>query len=474
MDQLSIKVRARTAKEAVNLGFIVARKYFFQLFLAVFPMWFFAVAVAAVLWWLTKSPSLAILIVWWLKPLYERAAVKRLSRLIFSQEDVSTSDQKAVFAKGLLMELTFLRLFRGNAINRHAVNILEGVSGAAKRERLRFVRRGGVSGKVIVVLSLLETLFVYTVVLLIPSLPEIPWHLLLLNDYLAFEESAYWFLSLLAVLYMIASVLSTVFFVAIGFMSYINHRIISEGWAIALDLQTLATRLGAFVCALLLALSFCVYSPPAVAISDTVRQQDKETIEQLVNDPKIGPYQIREKREYKDRELFDDIDSGWDVGFAEWMKFIFIAVVVIAVVWVIFTVVNRQRWSVARVKSSHIPDKVALSRGGVGFTASSMDKAWEYLQSGQLIAAMAVLYGRLVAEPKQHRIPSFIAGESETEYLARGESVMEGRCYDFIRAFFVQWQLAVYGHETLSQEVVRGLLEQYQSLYPVANTRAVK
>ena len=54
MRQLSIKVRTRTPKEALNLGFMVARRYGFSLLLAVLPLWGVAVLLALAAWFVSR------------------------------------------------------------------------------------------------------------------------------------------------------------------------------------------------------------------------------------------------------------------------------------------------------------------------------------------------------------------------------------------------------------------------------------
>ena len=105
MRQLTIKVRARANKEALNLGFMVARRYGFSLLLAILPLWAVAVALALAVWWLSGEPLWAVVVLWWLKPLYERPPLLRLSRLVFQEKTDFWREQRSAFARGIVAEL---------------------------------------------------------------------------------------------------------------------------------------------------------------------------------------------------------------------------------------------------------------------------------------------------------------------------------------------------------------------------------
>ena len=160
MRQLSIKVRTRTPKEALNLGFMVARRYGFSLLLAVLPLWGVAVLLALAAWFVSGEPLWAMVVVWWLKPLYERPALMRLSRLVFHEDTDFWREQRSAFARGMVAELTVLRLARLTAPVRHALLLLEDVRGREYRERLRFFHGTGAGNSLLFLLALLEMTWV--------------------------------------------------------------------------------------------------------------------------------------------------------------------------------------------------------------------------------------------------------------------------------------------------------------------------
>ena len=458
MRQLSIKVRARTPKEALNLGFMVARLYGFSLLRTLLPLWGVAVLLALVVWAVSGDPLWAIVVVWWLKPLYERPPLVRLSRLVFHEEADFWREQKSAFAPGIIAELTLLRFARAMAPVRHALRLLEEVDGRAYRERLRFFRGSGASNGLLFLLMLLEAVWLLAMLYVLPPF-EIDWSLYL-QDYAAFHEAAYWLYASLAVLYFPLAALTTLLYVACGFMFYLNRRIISEGWALALDLQALAARLPALL--LTVGLAFAVFHvPPALAGH---AQQDKAWVEARVNDEKSGPYAWREVPFQE--SLDDGSPVAWQPpgsGFGEVSRVLLIGGAIVLAAWLLIMVAQHgHRRGHRQKKSSHDAARMQVYHDGA---APSRDAALAQWQAGNMIAALAALYVRLVAEPERHQLPAFIRGESESEYLQRAQAQVSSGQQQFLRDFFALWQRGVYGHEVLARETVRAVIERYLTLW---------
>ena len=113
-------------------------------------------------------------------------------------------------------------------------------------------------------------------------------------------------------------------------------------------------------------------------------------------------------------------------------------------------------------KSSHDAARIQVYHDGA---APSRDAALAQWQAGNMIAALAALYVRLVAEPERHQLPAFIRGESESEYLQRAQAQVSSGQQQFLRDFFALWQRGVYGHEVLARETVRAVIERYLTLW---------
>ena len=471
MRQLAIKVRARTGKETLTLGFIVARHYFFTLLCAALPGWMMSVALAALLWWWldghADAPLWAMFVVWWLKPLYERPVLVRLSRLMFHEKGDWRREQKSAFARGFLAELTVLRLLRGNAPIRHALHLLEGVRGREYRERKRFFNMadGGVS--TVLLLALLEGGMLGAMLILLPDMSPGRSDLWLFfyghgdGDYAA---QAHALLALTALLYFPLAALATVFYVSIGFMRYLNRRIISEGWAIELDLRALAARLPA-VCLAVLFAFFAGHAPQAQAIDAAQSAADKAWVEARVNDVQSGPYVWRSVPQDGSAGAPTDFSLSGAQNFARMTRLVLIVGGVGLLLWLLFNVLKYGRvfrGSVAREAAGG----AQVSRHEAAPDTESCAAALRYCQAGQMVAALAVLYGRMVAAPERHHLPAFVRGESESEYLHRAAGQLTPRQNMFLRDFFALWQRTVYARQTPDKSAVHEVIRRYQDLWP--------
>ena len=462
MRQLSIKVRTRTPKEALNLGFMVARRYGFSLLLAVLPLWGVAVLLAFAAWFVSGEPLWAMVVVWWLKPLYERPALMRLSRLVFHEDTDFWREQRSAFARGMVAELTVLRLARLMAPVRHALLLLEDVRGREYRERLRFFHGTGAGNSLLFLLALLEMAWVLAILQLLPSF-DIDVRLYF-TDYAAFHESAYWLYASIALIYLPLCAVTTVLYVSCGFMFYLNRRIISEGWALALDLQALAARLPVWLLAVGLAFAV-LHAPPALAVD---AKQDKAWVEARVNDEKSGPYVWREVplRREETPTPGDGSPVAWELpgsGFGEVSRVLLIGGAIVLAAWLLIMVAQHgHRRGHRQKKSSHDAARMQVYHDGA---APSRDAALAQWQAGNMIAALAALYARLVVEPERHHLPAFIRGESESEYLQRAQTQVSSGQQQFLRDFFALWQRGVYGHEVLAREAVRAVIERYLTLW---------
>src|SRR5688572_18414614 len=215
-------------------------------------------AAALALAWLLDRPWLAILLVWWLKPLYDRVVLHVLSRAVFGEKP----DTRAVLAAwrewlgtGLAMALTFGRFDLARSFNL-PVRQLEGQSGKAGRQRKGILgrRARGYAVWLTAVCSMFEwvlyTMFGGLAELALPA--KATEGQTSLYEMLAGGE--FWTYGG-AVGYAAAVLLLEPFYVAAGFGLYLNRRTALEGWDIEVALRRLAERLGA-TALLLLGLCF--------------------------------------------------------------------------------------------------------------------------------------------------------------------------------------------------------------------------
>ena len=119
-DKLAVALRPRSGFEAIDVGIRLAQRCARPLFVANLVLVMSICAIAHLIFgvWLDQ-PDIGLMIVWWLKPLYDRLALHVLSRGVF---DATPSAREALRAlpslvrgSGLFRALTLQRASTANA-----------------------------------------------------------------------------------------------------------------------------------------------------------------------------------------------------------------------------------------------------------------------------------------------------------------------------------------------------------------------
>ena len=111
LDQVTVEIRPRSAWEALDLGLLMARRWWWpmmKLWLIVsLPVLAIALLIPAGYWWISA------ILIWWLKPIYERPLLHILSHAVFNELPDTRSTLKAFpsFAfKQIMLSLSWRRL----------------------------------------------------------------------------------------------------------------------------------------------------------------------------------------------------------------------------------------------------------------------------------------------------------------------------------------------------------------------------
>ena len=243
LDRITLAVRPRNHWESIDLGFILARANF----RALWPLWLMTfLPVALVIAWLFReAPWQGALVLWWLKPLFDRVPLHVLSRAVFGETPAPGEIRRALpelYRSGLLASLTYLRVDLARALNL-ATWQLEGLRGRARRQRVRLIEQGtraaaawlalvGVVLEAVVVASTLGLAYW----LASPALLEQAggWLLLSGAPLAGFAQIA---------LYVLAVAVVEPLYVAGGFSLYLNRRTELEAWDIEIEFRRMAARL---------------------------------------------------------------------------------------------------------------------------------------------------------------------------------------------------------------------------------------
>ncbi|MCP4597237.1 hypothetical protein [Neptuniibacter sp.] len=233
LTELQIKAELRSKWQAIDLGIAMAKRWYLPMFLSwLIPAVIIFTGMNIFFW---ESPWVAILTVWWLKPLFDRLPLFLLSRYLFNEATFKQLNLKSLFKLycfDLLSALTWRRLDFRRSFSL-AITILEKQKGLKRSKRYSLLQQGCGNAAtwltlVLVHLEMLVCLgFISLIILFIPQ--DINWDFFrtILDNSLLFEH-------IYNSIYVVSVCLIAPFYVACGFSLYINRRIELEAWDLEL------------------------------------------------------------------------------------------------------------------------------------------------------------------------------------------------------------------------------------------------
>ena len=509
VEDLSVALRPRRPWEAVDLGCVLVRRDYgriLTLWLAtVLPIW---AILAALLW---RHPMWFSLVVWWLKPLYDRVPLFLLSRAAFGKRPDFREIWKEwprLWGRFLLPALLWRRLslIRSFAL---PVWMLEGQRGDASNTRTRglALEGGNIATKATISFLHLEVaVFLGLLALTIGLAPEtgLPeFEDLVLggfDDPFQLNNAFYWYTN---VLYMLAVTLIEPFYVGAGFGLYLNCRSKLEGWDIEVAFRKLAARimeLGqkiALISVALVTLGFGLsLAPGSMGVA---RAQDAPAGEDAASDTETNDRKHDEVAEalstVYDREEFevhrkqgrewvlDGSSSGSRTGspVASLIAIIFGWLVFVGVVC--FAVIMLMRY-LAQVrpgmKSVSSPQPMARSVMGMELTPESLPddllgEARRQWQEGNHREAMSLLYRGALSKLTRVRQLPIQDSDTEDDCLMRVAGQEEPDVVSYFTELTRLWVTAAYAKRHASTAQFDALCERwpFEGLVPRQAARPV-
>jgi hypothetical protein len=258
LEQLTVRLRARSAWEAVELGMALVRRHA----AAIWKPWLsvtlpvFALLNAAA--WAFDLFWLAALVMWWLKPVFDRIPLYVVSRAVFGAVPGWRETLRAQGHWGWKLMPHYLSWRRFSPVRSLylPIDLLEGVDGERLRQR-RSVLGGMAYGNAALLtlvclhfesalaLGCVVAVAMYLPVDYLPDSFQAAWALI-------GEQPAAWMkLTWNAFLWLGTSVVEP-FFVGAGFGLYLNRRTQIEAWDVEIAFRKLRARLAAAASPLLL------------------------------------------------------------------------------------------------------------------------------------------------------------------------------------------------------------------------------
>lgn len=484
LSQIDIQLEKRSNAEAVQLGFVIARRYFMSLAIAsLLPMLPFILLGTLLV--LVGQPIWASILVWWLKPFYDRVILFNLSRLIFSEKRdfwQILASCKAVLGKGLWLNLSFFRFspIRGVSM---CIQLLEGLSGNAYRRRCNYIVMtiGGAATAVWVGLVHFEFFLSLNLVLLFDWGDE---RMSILEYFFSgYEREPNLLLEwLLFICYAVAVWLIEIFYVATTFMLYINRRIELEGWDIEIAFKKMAEKYAGlakktFVFAIVMVGAMLLTLPQSSYAEAVIidNQQNKEQLQQIIDREDPPPYQQQKqwqlkKQETKDRDREDlDWDGSKDLSF---IGVLLKGAALIFLAWLIYLLYrSRETWmgmftGNSKAKVTKAPSMVM----GMQVTKESLPddiiaEVRRLIAKGQLTEALSLLYRGTLSDLIYSFEIDIHESYTEGDCLRIARKKIAPAAYAYFSQLTKQWQQMVYAHQAVTEEALVGLSNEWNRYF---------
>lgn len=246
---VTIALRRRMPWEATDLGIALVRAHGRRIFaawcLVSVPVWVVVNALGVAI----NAPWVALLVMWWLKPVFDRVPLYAISRAVFGDSPGVREIVRAQLTWGWRDVLPWL-LWRRPHLGRLwllPVDLLERVKGAKRRERVRVLAKGDAGPRNQIAMLGLECELMLSIALCVVALLFVPTEFLpdatvnLFHH--VFDHPPLWAKVLLNGILWTSTSIVEPFLVGAGFGLYLNRRVQLEAWDVEHAFRRMAARL---------------------------------------------------------------------------------------------------------------------------------------------------------------------------------------------------------------------------------------
>ena len=498
LEHISAVLRPRSDAEAVDLGLAMVRRHaggmYKAWFTLIIPLW------ALLGLFLHNYPSAMVLVVWWLKPLYDRVVLFYLGRALFGAAPTLQEQWREwpkLLGKRLGWSLFWGRLSSVRSFTMPVV-ILEGLKGKPYKERTSVLNKHGGNAafgfmQLFILLELAVILGLWFGIR--PLLPEetMEWMDYARLNMVSQTPPPAALLWSLAGCYLAGVALMEPFYAGGGFGLYINSRTHLEGWDVDLAFRQLGNRLRGHVATAAPALSilFCtLWLVIGSAVPAFAQPVDKEAaaseIKEILSHPDFTEH-IEKSREWVSAPSPPSSPpppepAGWDWG---WMTRFTDAIsnffsgdwkqVAFRLIWatLIAGLLAWLGWLLWKHYQSRLPraHRVVRSRGprtvmGMEVTPESLPRdvpaaAWAVWQQGDQAGAVGLLYrGSLAWLMEQGRVP-IRGSDTEGDCLRHAGTLPDAGRRHYFTDLTQTWLAAAYGKSPPGPDLMKGLCERW-------------
>lgn len=460
IEQIGIRLRRRSQTEALDLGHGMFRAWAKPAYRAWFASyWLIALPLLLLLWpWQGVAP----LIVWWLKPIADRALLFAYSRALFGIDtriaDIVRALPGLIKSPGMLSALTLRRF---SLVRSYLLPVwqLEQQRGAAARDRFRLLsrRHRGTAVWLTFVCANLVTILGVSLMLLLEFLAPIGSEGLFDADEWLTNAVPPWKLLLINLCFMAAESLIEPLYIASGFSLYLNRRSELEGWDIELAFRRLAGRHTAAIAATLATaiLLFMVQPMPLQAADAGAHAGTaRHTVDQVLADPIFGHEEERMEWQRRDNDDADAPASDWLEPYLRFFDFlgevmrgfVWIAAILAAAAVVYLALRYREKWWRGTTRQPPPESLFGLDLRPVSLPPDIVAAARRAIAAGRIPDALSLLYrGALVDLIHRHQA-EFRAGDTEGDCLHRARRYLPADAWHYFAELLDAWRATAYAH----------------------------
>lgn len=472
----------------MDLGFAMARQWSRAVWGAWFAVYLPAAAVLHLAFY--QRPWIAMLVLWWAKPFFDRVVLHALGSAVFGEAPSVRQTLAALpqcLTPGLVAGLTLYRFDLARSFNL-PVWQLERLAGAAARQRGRVLhpRARGHAVMLTALCANLEVVALFALAGLVSFLAPGPFDLeagwsLLFPDSSAAKGWQEW---ANGAIYIIAVSVIEPIYVASGFALYLNRRTQLEAWDVELALrrvslnETVARAAGVAVIAIT-ALLCVAAAPDAAAQSPVPREAIKEVLEDKAFD------QVRETQEwrYTGRGLGRDVieekkgarrDGHFWVNIGEFLAEMMRALMWIAVggavLWLVVQIARRFGGWQGFGQAGRAPPSIVF---GMDIRPESLPDdvagaASELARAGRLREALSLLYRGAISALVHGGGLEVEPGVTEEECARRVSRLAARERARYFGELVVVWQAVAYGQRPLDPARAVALCEAWRTHFAEA------
>ncbi len=483
LDRANIVLRSRDSWEAVDLGATMIRAWWRP----VYGAWLAVVLpiVVSVHVLLATSPWLALLALWWLKPLYDRVVLHVLAQAVFGSPPTPRqtlgSLGEIVRSTGLLGALTWRRLAPLRSFHL-PVRQLEGQQGGEARERERLLARrtsGQATGLLYACL-----LFELTVLLSLNAFIDLltPGAIQIDYDIQAFLQGAFvsddtgWNAFIRHALIFTAISVIEPLYVASGFALYLNRRTKLEAWDLELAFRRLdrpvapAPKYPTALLACCMIAGLIGSMPPSALASPA---ESRETIREVLAAPEFREH--RDQKVWRARNASEttpqqkpsfssDMFEAIALTLAQIARiaaYLLIAAVLYVVIRYLLREAKNWRPTASPVPSRPLPETVfGLDVRPEALPPDLADLAAQAARHDPRLALSLLYRGALAALIHRDQLPIGV-GDTEGDCLQRVRAIGPADRSAFFAKLVAAWSETVYAQTPVQAQTIEALCTEW-------------